>query len=225
MLVQPNANISENAGEVATSHTEVDEDTERRLGQRAQTVADRLKQYTELVTPTAATTPIAEHTQTRLTQRQQQMAQFTTQQTHAAAPTYPAANADTPVLDQRERIALRVKANQALRDETADANVASSLAAKNPTSVDLTSLVQAVEKNAAITDELTGTHAAAPEEKLHSGAPLADAVPAPPKAKRLTSSGAKENFMLLMALAACAGAALSNPLRRQRLIALLAPRQ
>lgn len=223
MLVQPNTTISENADQIATSHTEVDQDTARRLGQHAQAVADQMKQYAAVVQPVVPATQLEQHTQERLVARQQQLSQFDTSQTvHAAAPVY-AGNSGQPV-DQLTRLAQRAEANRQLRESTLAANIAAKTA---PAPVDLAELVKAVKENPALAAAPSSaaavtTVASADQPAMHSGAPLMEKpVVNPPKAKRLTSSGARENLLVILALAACAGMYLSDPLRRARMLALV----
>ncbi len=220
MLVQPNTTVSENADKVATAHETIDDDTARRLGQRAQAVSDQMKQYTAMVQPQVATTELQQHTQARLSQRQQQLSTFATNQAaHAAAPVY-AGNSDGPV-DQLTRLAQRAEQARQLREETLAANVA----AKTPAApLDLAALVKSVKENPVIASSASSAPetivAVAEKETLHSGAPLASSsIVNPPK--RLTSSGAKENMLALMTLAGCIGMYLSDPLRRSRLLALV----
>ncbi len=219
MLVEPNnVNITENAGEVSTAHENVDEDTARRLGQRAQQVADQMKQLAAVTQPEAAGTPVEQRTQQRLAARQSQMEQF--KQAHAAAPTY-AGNSGAPV-DQRERLAQRAEQNRQLREAAETAAIAEAA----PKSVDLEAIRQLVKTNPALAPSVPADAAvvAAVEDAgtLHSGAPLMQqTVVTPPKAKTLASSGSRENLLIVLTLAGALGMYLSDPVRRARFVALV----
>jgi hypothetical protein len=230
MLVQPGVTVSENAGEVSTARKDLDEDTARRLETRAQQVADQMKQYAAMTQPKVAGTPLEQRVQQRLSDRQEQMAQFTGQNTHAAAPETYAGNPVGPV-DQRERLALRAEQAAGLR-EAAAARAEADAQAKT---LDFSAIVKAVQQNAALSSSAPAlaeiqwsssassvpvTVAASNEAPLHGGAPLQQAVN-PPKAKTLTSSGARENLLVLLTLAGAMGMYLSDPMRRARLMAVV----
>jgi hypothetical protein len=222
MLVQPGATVSENADQVTTAHKEVDEDTQRRLEQRAQTVADQMKQYANTVQPTPASkAEITVHAAQRLAQRQEQLAAFTGQQTqHAAAPTYPGNTSVAPV-SQIERLAQRAENARKLREQT-ESSVRAEM--DGPAPVDLAALAEGAQASSAQLQQHAPTaqvHAAATDDTMHEGAQLVPDEPMP-KAKRLTNSGAREQLLVILTLAGCAGMALADPARRMALQRLLA---
>lgn len=221
MLVQPGTTVSENADQVTTAHKEVDEDTQRRLEQRAQTVADQMKQYANTVQPTPVSkAELTVHAAQRQAQRQEQLAAFAGQQAqHAAAPTYPGNTSVAPV-SQIERLAQRAENARKLREQTESSARAEM---DGPAPVDLAALADAARSSSVQSQEQTPAaqaHAAATDANMHEGAQLVRDEPMP-KAKRLTNSGAREQLLLVLTLAGCAGMALADPTRRLALQRML----
>lgn len=220
MLVEPGTTVSENADKVSTAHKELDEDTQRRLEQRARTVSEQMQQYANTVQPTPVSqAEITVRTAQRLAQRQEQLAAFSGQQAqHAAAPTYPGNTSVAPV-SQIERLAQRAENARKLREQTE----ASARAEASQEPLDLAKVIADVSQNLpAVTAEPQALHAAASQETapLHPGAQLLPPEPKP-RAKQLTSSGSREQMLLVLALAGCIGMIFSDPARRmaaQRLL-------